>query len=140
MRSIGAKGQCWPTACPGHLNVSSAHDVPGSHLGSHRRPASGDPRPHPAAAAGSPAEAVPGARVVMTMLADGPATAQAANGPDGFLAPAAGAIWVQMATIGTEWTTVLAGIAGEHGVTYVDAPVSGSEGPARAGQLTILAS
>jgi 3-hydroxyisobutyrate dehydrogenase len=45
-----------------------------------------------------------------------------------------------MATIGTAWTNRLAGIADEHGVSFVDAPVSGSEGPARAGQLTILAS
>jgi 3-hydroxyisobutyrate dehydrogenase len=93
-----------------------------------------------AAVAASPAEAVSGARVVITMLADGPATEQAATGPDGFLAAAKGAIWVQMGTIGIEWTDRLAGIAAAQGVTFVDAPVSGSEGPARAGQLTILAS
>ena len=57
-----------------------------------------------AAVAASPAEAVSGARVVITMLADGPATEQAATGPDGFLAAAKGAIWVQMGTIGIEWT------------------------------------
>ena len=61
-----------------------------------------------ATVANSPAEAVQGAGIVITMLADGPATEQAANGPDGFLAAARGAIWVQMATIGTEWTTRLA--------------------------------
>ncbi|HTR94047.1 MAG TPA: NAD(P)-dependent oxidoreductase [Trebonia sp.] len=93
-----------------------------------------------AAVAGSPAEAVSGTRVVITMLADGPATEQAATGPDGFLAAAKGAIWVQMGTIGIEWTDRLAGIAAARGVTFVDAPVSGSEGPARTGQLTILAS
>jgi len=93
-----------------------------------------------AAVAASPAEAVGGARVVITMLADGPATEQAATGPDGFLAVAKAAIWVQMGTIGIEWTDRLAGVAAAHGVTFVDAPVSGSEGPARAGQLTILAS
>ena len=73
------------------------------------------------------------------MLADGPATEQAAIGPDGFLPRACGVIWVQMATVGMEWTERLAAAA-RYGVTFVDAPVSGSEGPARAGQLTILAS
>ena len=93
-----------------------------------------------AVTASSPAEAVQGAAIVITMLADGPATEQAAAGPDGLLAAAPGLIWVQMATIGTEWTARLAGLAAAHGVVFIDAPVSGSEGPARAGQLTILAS
>jgi 3-hydroxyisobutyrate dehydrogenase len=88
----------------------------------------------------SPAQAVHGAAIVITMLADGPATEQAATGPGGFLAAATGAIWVQMGTIGIEWTARLASIAAARGVVFVDAPVSGSEGPARAGQLTILAS
>ena len=93
-----------------------------------------------AAIAGSPAEAVKNAGIVITMLADGPATEQAATGPDGFLADAPGLIWVQMATIGMSWTARLADTAARHGVTFVDAPVSGSQGPAQAGQLTILAS
>jgi 3-hydroxyisobutyrate dehydrogenase len=49
-------------------------------------------------------------------------------------------IWVQMATVGMEWTHRLATAAKQSGVTFVDAPVSGSQGPAQAGQLTILAS
>ena len=93
-----------------------------------------------AVVATSPAEAVRGATIVITMLADGPATEQAATGPDGFLAAAPGVTWVQMGTIGIEWTARLADIAAARGVVFVDAPVSGSEGPARAGQLTILAS
>ena len=90
--------------------------------------------------AGSLAEAVKGAGIVITMLADGAATQQAVTGPDGFLAGGPGLIWVQMATIGTDWTARLAATAARHGVTFVDAPVSGSQGPAQAGQLTILAS
>jgi 3-hydroxyisobutyrate dehydrogenase len=93
-----------------------------------------------AVVATSPAEAVRGATIVITMLADGPVTELAAIGPDGFLAAAPGAIWVQMATVGVEWTAGLAGMAAAYGVVFADAPVSGSEGPARAGQLTILAS
>jgi 3-hydroxyisobutyrate dehydrogenase len=93
-----------------------------------------------AVVATSPAEAVRGAAIVITMLADGAATEQAATGPDGLLAAGSGMIWVQMGTVGVEWTTRLAGLAAAHGVVFVDAPVSGSEGPARAGQLAILAS
>jgi 3-hydroxyisobutyrate dehydrogenase len=98
---------------------------------------------------GSPAEAAKGAGIVITMLADGPATEQArsgtdgadgADGADGFAAAAQGVIWVQMATVGLPWTARLAEAAAARGVVFVDAPVSGSEGPARAGQLTILAS
>jgi 3-hydroxyisobutyrate dehydrogenase len=93
-----------------------------------------------AVAASSPAEAVRGATIVITMLTDGPATEQAATGPDGFLAAGPGVTWVQMGTVGVEWTTRLAGIAAARGAVFVDAPVSGSEGPAKAGQLVILAS
>lgn len=93
-----------------------------------------------AVVAASAAEAVRGATVVITMLADGAATQQAATGPDGFLAADPEVIWVQMGTVGVEWTGRLAQIAAARGVMFVDAPVSGSEGPARAGQLTILAS
>ena len=93
-----------------------------------------------AVVAGSPAGAVRGATIVITMLADGPATGQAASGPDGLLAADPGTIWVQMATVGAAWTARLASIADAHGIVFVDAPVSGSEGPARAGQLVILAS
>src|SRR6476646_8653814 len=45
--------------------------------------------------ASSPAEAVQGATIVITMLADGPATEQAATAPDGLLAAGPGIIWMQ---------------------------------------------
>ena len=81
-----------------------------------------------------------GAGLLITMLADGPATEQLLSGPDGFGAAGPGIIWVQMGTVGQQWTARLAGAAAAHGMVFADAPVSGSEGPARAGQLTILAS
>jgi 3-hydroxyisobutyrate dehydrogenase len=93
-----------------------------------------------AVVANGPAEAVRGAAVVITMLTDGPAAEQAAIGPDGFLTAGSEVIWVQMGTVGLKWTDRLAGIAAARGVVFVDAPVSGSEGPAKAGQLAILAS
>lgn len=90
-----------------------------------------------AVAAANPVEAVKGAQVVITMLADGPATAEAAIG---FLAARPGTVWVQMGTIGIDWTVRFADFAAARGVVFVDAPVSGSEGPAKAGQLVVLAS
>lgn len=93
-----------------------------------------------AAVAASPAEAARSATIVITMLTDGPATREAAAGPDGFLPENPRVTWVQMGTVGADWTDRLADMADAWGAVFVDAPVSGSEGPARAGQLTILAS
>ena len=93
-----------------------------------------------ASLAASPEEAVRGAGILITMLADGPATEQVWNRLGGAAAPGSGLIWVQMATVGMEWTQRLADAAARSGVSFVDAPVSGSQGPAEAGELTILAS
>jgi 3-hydroxyisobutyrate dehydrogenase len=89
----------------------------------------------------SPAEAADGADLVLTMLADGDAVNDAMTGREGALASLrAGSTWIQMATIGDEWTERLASRATEKNVEFVDAPVSGSDGPAREGQLIVLAS
>ncbi len=81
----------------------------------------------------SPAEAAGDAEFVLTMLADGATTAQvmdqAAAGPD--------AVWLQMGAIGSEWTRRLASTTD---LVFVDAPVAGSDVPARDGTLVILAS
>ncbi len=93
-----------------------------------------------ATVAASPAQAVKGAGILITMLADGPATEQALRGPDGRLDLAPGLIWIQMATVGMEWTERFINTATRYQVSFFDAPVSGSQGPAQAGELTILAS
>jgi 3-hydroxyisobutyrate dehydrogenase len=94
-----------------------------------------------ATAAATPAEAVKGAGILITMLADGAATDQVWSGPDGLvLAASPGLIWIQMATVGLEWTERFVNTATRYGVSFFDAPVSGSQGPAQAGELTILAS
>jgi 3-hydroxyisobutyrate dehydrogenase len=84
------------------------------------------------AVAATPAEAVEGADFVLTMLADGPTTqevmAQASAAP--------GTVWLQMGTIGVAWTRRLASTD----LVFVDAPVAGSDVPAREGKLVILAS
>jgi 3-hydroxyisobutyrate dehydrogenase len=91
--------------------------------------------------ASTPAEAAVGADVLITMLTDGAAVEQVMDGPSGALATLApGAIWIQMSTIGVEWTDRLADLAIRYDVVFVDAPVSGSSGPAERGQLVILAS
>jgi 3-hydroxyisobutyrate dehydrogenase len=91
--------------------------------------------------ASSPADAAHGVTVALTMLTDGDAVRGAMLGRDGALASLPpGSAWIQMATIGQEWTERLAKVATAHCVEFVDAPVSGSDGPARDGQLVVLAS
>ena len=91
--------------------------------------------------ASNPAETAVGADVLITMLTDGAAVERVMTGPAGALATLTpGAIWIQMSTIGVEWTDRLADLAVRHGVVFVDAPVSGSSGPAERGQLVVLAS
>jgi 3-hydroxyisobutyrate dehydrogenase len=95
-----------------------------------------------AVAAASAQDAVRGAGVVITMLP----TADAVESVifDGGVASAfaEGCVWVQMGTIGVEATLRIRDrlAAQRPGVMFVDAPVSGSKGPAEQGQLLILAS
>ena len=84
-------------------------------------------------------EAVREADAVITMLADGAAVISTMT--RALPAMRSGSIWVQMSTIGVEATAQAITLAnGRSDITFVDAPVSGSIGPARAGALTILAS
>ncbi len=95
-----------------------------------------------AVVAESAREAVRDARVVITMLP----TADAVDSVifDGGVADAFadGSVWAQMGTIGVEATLRSKDrlAAQRPGVMFVDAPVSGSKGPAEQGQLLILAS
>jgi len=89
----------------------------------------------------TPAEAASGADIVITMLPDGPTIETVIDGEDGaFTTMTRGAVWLQMGTIGIEWTARLGVRAMQAGVLFVDAPVSGSVAPATAGELLILAS
>lgn len=85
----------------------------------------------------TPAEAVRGADVVLTMLYDGPAALDVMREA----APAlrSGAAWAQSTTAGIEAIGDLAAFAHEHGLVFFDAPVLGTRQPAEAGQLTVLA-
>jgi 3-hydroxyisobutyrate dehydrogenase len=94
-----------------------------------------------ATVAPSPLAAAANGGVVLTMLADGAATAETIDGANGAaskLGPES--IWVQMGTVGVAWTEMLAKRAADHGIAFVDAPVSGSTAPAQEGALVVLAS
>jgi 3-hydroxyisobutyrate dehydrogenase len=101
----------------------------------------------PLAAAGavvapSALEAVRNADVVITMLPTADAV-ESVIFDDGVAdAFADGCVWAQMGTIGVEATLRIRDrlAAQRPGVMFVDAPVSGSKGPAEQGQLLILAS
>lgn len=86
---------------------------------------------------GTPAEAVEGADVVLTMLLDGEAALQAMRQAADTLP--AGALWLQTSTVGTEALPSLARFADDHRLRFVDAPVLGTKAPAEKGELTILA-
>lgn len=91
-----------------------------------------------AVVATSPAEAVAGADVVLTMLFDLTATRETIEQAAGSFAP--DALWVQTGTVGPDGTAELAAVAAERGVGYLDAPVLGTKKPAEDGALVVLAS
>jgi 3-hydroxyisobutyrate dehydrogenase len=91
--------------------------------------------------ASAPSAAAAEVDVLITMLADGAAVEDVMTGPGGVLSGLGpNAVWIQMSTVGVDWTARFAKLAAQHGVPFVDAPVSGSSQPAEEGQLLILAS
>lgn len=90
-----------------------------------------------ATVADTPAEAVDGADIVITMLSDGPVVAEVIDAAAGRLG--ADVVWLQMSTVGDAWSVTLAARATDLGVTYVDAPVLGTKKPAEDGSLVVLA-
>jgi 3-hydroxyisobutyrate dehydrogenase len=81
-----------------------------------------------AAVADSPAAAVEGAELVVTMLSDGPTVASVMEGVQ-----LNGQLWWQASTVGIEWIE-------RFGSELVDGPVMGTRQPAEEGKLTVLAS
>ena len=92
--------------------------------------------------AASPVEAVRDAQVVITMLPTAAVVTSVIFESGVANALAQGAVWAQMGTIGLTATAEIGRRLGQlrRDVMFVDAPVSGSKGPAEAGQLLILAS
>ncbi|AWW41113.1 NAD(P)-dependent oxidoreductase [Streptomyces cadmiisoli] len=87
--------------------------------------------------ADTPAEAVEGADVVLTMLYDGPSALEVMREAAPALRP--GTAWVQSTTAGIEAIGDLSAFAAEHGLVLYDAPVLGTRQPAEAGQLLVIA-
>lgn len=89
--------------------------------------------------ADSPRAVAQAGEVVFMMLADSQASEAVLTGPEGVLAGAReGLIVVDMSTIAPAVSRRLAEQAARQGVTMLDAPVSGSVGPATEGTLTIF--
>jgi 3-hydroxyisobutyrate dehydrogenase len=92
--------------------------------------------------AASASDAVRDAEIVITMLPTADAAESVMFGDGTADALADGCVWAQMGTIGVEATLRIGDRLAKQrpGVMFVDAPVSGSKGPAEQGQLLILAS
>jgi 2-hydroxy-3-oxopropionate reductase len=89
--------------------------------------------------AGSVAEAVAGAEVVVTMLPDSPDVEAVALGDGGVYAHARpGTLHVDMSTIRPDVARRLAAAGRERGLRVLDAPVSGGEQAARDGSLSVM--
>jgi 3-hydroxyisobutyrate dehydrogenase/glyoxylate/succinic semialdehyde reductase len=92
-----------------------------------------------AAVAQAPAEAVPQAQVVFTMLSTPAAVEETALGEGGFLpAMHPGALWVDCSTVDPAFSRRMAAESARRGARFVDAPVTGSKDAARDGKLRFL--
>jgi 3-hydroxyisobutyrate dehydrogenase len=89
--------------------------------------------------ASTPADAVQGASVVLSMLADDAASRNVWLGTGGALAAAdTRAILIESSTVSPVWIAELADEASRRGLQFLDAPVTGSRMQAEAGQLSFL--
>ena len=75
---------------------------------------------------------------MITMVTDGPAVQSVAT--EMLPAMRSDAVWLQASTVGAVWADRLRTLADERGRAMLDAPVSGSTGPALDGTLTWLVS
>jgi len=93
--------------------------------------------PDGAVIAAAAADAVRDADVIVTMLSDGAAVSAAMTAAAPGLRE--GQVWAQASTVGVAGLEPLAGLAREHGLLFVDAPVLGTRQPAEQGALTVFA-
>ncbi len=97
-------------------------------------------KPLGAIVAATPREAVAGADVVVTMVADPPALAAVLEGADGALAGCrSGTLVVDMSTVDPATSQAMAAKAKASGLRYLEAPVTGGVGAAEQATLTIMA-
>lgn len=89
--------------------------------------------------AASPAEAAEGAQIIVSMLADDPASRAAWLGPQGAVSAAQpGTILIECSTVSPDWIFELGAAAAAGGLQLLDAPVTGSRMQAAGGQLSFL--
>jgi 3-hydroxyisobutyrate dehydrogenase len=90
--------------------------------------------------ADQPADLLPDADVIISMLTNDAAVKEVYNAESGIFNAAGDkkAILIDMSTVSPETTKELAAIASKKGFDYLDAPVSGSVKPAMEGQLVIM--
>lgn len=89
--------------------------------------------------ADTPAAAVDGADIVISMLSDGTASAQVQGAPDLRAALRPGMVWIEMGSIKPEEARVQGADLAGLGVDHLDAPVSGGTRGAAAASLAIMA-
>jgi glyoxylate/succinic semialdehyde reductase len=88
----------------------------------------------------SPAEVGSEAEIIFTMLSAPDAVRETALGEKGFLnSLKKNALWVDCSTVNPSFSRAMSKEANSRGVRFVDAPVSGTKGPAESGQLVFLA-
>lgn len=87
----------------------------------------------------TPAEAATEQDFIMICVGNDNDLSEVVSGPEGVLAGArSGAVIVDHTTASAEVARRLAGLAGEQGVGFLDAPVSGGQAGAEHGQLTVM--
>jgi 3-hydroxyisobutyrate dehydrogenase len=89
----------------------------------------------------TPAEAVDGADVIMSMVTDDKASEGVWEGTDGALSgnPAAGALAIESSTVSIKRVTALARAADLRGLAFLDCPVAGRPDASMTGMLTVFA-
>ena len=87
----------------------------------------------------SPAEAVSGAAIVISMVSDDNVSRMVWKGPDGALsAVSPGTLLIESSTLSLGWVRELAGLSKSLGCDFLDAPVTGSKDQAETGKLKFL--
>jgi 3-hydroxyisobutyrate dehydrogenase-like beta-hydroxyacid dehydrogenase len=95
---------------------------------------------HGGSIAATPAAAVADAEIAISMVVDGPQVERVLLGDDGAVHGARpGLLCIDCSTIGPAAARTIAGVLIERGVSFMDAPVTGSAPRAQDGTLTIMA-
>jgi len=87
----------------------------------------------------SPADLADAVDILFTMLSTPDAVRKVATGDSGFLqAMPKGTLWVNCTTVDPDFAREMAGQAAAQSIGYLDAPVTGTKGPAAGGELVFL--